>query len=204
MTDCDHTETDLLLDRVRAGEPAALGKLLGLHRAYLRRLVELHLCDCLRARVDASDVVQDTQLEAARRMDDYLERRPLPFRIWLRTTALNRLADAQRRHTAGKRNVRRDRSLPEHSSIALANRCSQESPTHRLSRGETAERVRQAIDGLAKLDREMILMRYYEELTNQEVAQLLQLEPATASKRYGRALRRLHTKLVDLGITKGR
>ncbi|MDP6717933.1 MAG: sigma-70 family RNA polymerase sigma factor [Pirellulaceae bacterium] len=200
MTEQD-TQTDRLLGRVLDGDRAALSQLFAVHRAYLRRLVGLRLHKDLRTRVDPSDVVQETQLEAARQMDDYLRRRPLSFRVWLRRTALNRLADAQRRHTAARRNARRDVALPEQSSIALARKLFDGRPSEALRRREMAYRVRQAIDSLAEIDREVLLMRFYEELTNQEVAELLAIEPATASKRHGRALRRLHAKLVDLGVS---
>lgn len=201
MPNFDDTQTDRLLKRVLDRDSAALNELLSMHRGYLRRIVELRINDDLRTRVDPSDVVQETQLAAAQQMDDYLARRPMSFRVWLRRTALNRLADAQRRHTADKRNARQDVSLPDHSSIALAQSLVEDRPSQALGRRETAQKVRQAIDSLDKSDREMLMMRYYEELTNQEVAELLEIEPATASQRYGRALRRLHAKLVEVGIT---
>lgn len=201
MAEFDDLQTDRLLKRVVDRDSAALNELLGMHRGYLRRVVELRINDDLRARVDPSDVVQETQLAAAQQMDDYLVRRPMSFRVWLRRTALNRLADAQRRHTAGKRNARQDVSLPDHSSIALAQSLLEGRPSQTLGRHEMAQKVRQAIDSLDKSDRELLMMRYYEELTNQEVAELLEIGPATASQRYGRALRRLHAKLVEVGIT---
>src|SRR6516165_12334958 len=94
----DSAETRRLLERACAGEAEATERLLSRHRPYLRRLVELRLDPRLRPRVDASDVVQETHLEALRRLSAYLERRPLPFRLWLRQIACDCALKAHRRH----------------------------------------------------------------------------------------------------------
>ena len=99
----DSTETQDLLERLRAGDRAALDQLLSRHRSFLRRLIDLRLDPTLRARVDPSDVVQETQLEAARRIDDYLRRSPMPFRLWLRMTAEKRLNALWRQHAEAAR-----------------------------------------------------------------------------------------------------
>src|SRR5919201_2466011 len=117
----DSDETRQLLDDLRAGDGRAFGRLFARHRPYLRRLVALRLDTRLRARLDPSDVVQDAQLEAFRRLPDYLERRPMPFRLWLRKTAQERLAMLARRHLgAARRTVAREVPLPEGSSVSLA------------------------------------------------------------------------------------
>src|SRR5262245_32028544 len=102
----DSVETQNLLQRVRAGETAATDLLLERHRPYLRRLVELRLDPKMRGRVDPSDVVQEAQLEALRRLDGYLKQPPMPFRLWLRQLAYDRLLMLRRRHvTAARRSV---------------------------------------------------------------------------------------------------
>ena len=117
----DSTETRDLLERLRAGDRAALDQLLSRHRAFLRRLIDLRLDPTLRVRVDPSDVVQETQLEAARRIDDYLRRGPMPFRLWLRMTAEKRLNALWRQHAeAARRAVGRELSLNGRSSVQLA------------------------------------------------------------------------------------
>src|SRR5262245_25600185 len=105
----DSTETRRLLRQVGAGDREAFDQLFAHHRAGLRQFVDLRLDSRVRARVDPSDVVQDTQLEAYRRLADYLARRPMPFRVWLRRTAHERLLMVRRRHLhAERRSVRRE------------------------------------------------------------------------------------------------
>ena len=108
----DGAETQRLLELVAAGDRAAFEQLFAEHRAELRRVVEMRLDARLRARLDPSDVVQETQLEAFRRLGDFLERRPMPFRLWLRKTAQERLLMLQRQHLeAARRTVGREVAL---------------------------------------------------------------------------------------------
>lgn len=202
----DHTESaevERLLAEVRGGNRQALDTLLGLHRAYLRTLVELRLDPKLRARVDASDVVQETSLEAVRRVNAYLDRPALPFRLWLRQIAFDRLLMARRQHVeAGRRAVEREAPLPDQSSLHLAQLALAAGPTpsQAFAQDEMAERVRRGLAALEDDDREILLMRNFEGLSNQEAAQVLALEPAAASKRYGRALLRLRKTLLEQGV----
>jgi RNA polymerase sigma-70 factor, ECF subfamily len=195
----DSAETQRLLEQARAGTAGAVDRLLERHRVYLRRFVELRLCPQLRARVDPSDVVQEAQMEAVRRLDGYLRDAPLPFRLWLRRIAQDRVLMLRRRHRgAGRRAVTREAVMPDESSLAFARQllASGTSPSARLAASELAQRVREAVAQLPEADQEIILLRNFEGLSNQEVAQLLEIQPATASQRYGRALLRLR-KLLD-------
>ena len=195
----DSAETQRLLEQARAGTAGAVDRLLERHRAYLCRFVGLRLGPQLRARVDPSDVVQEAQMEAVRRLDGYLRDAPLPFRLWLRRIAQDRLLMLRRRHRgAGRRAVTREAAMPDESSLAFARQllASTTSPSARLAANELAQRVRDAVAQLAEADREIVLLRNFEGLSNQEVAQLLEIQPATASQRYGRALLRLR-KLLD-------
>src|SRR5215471_12211881 len=117
----DSEETHALLQQARAGDRQAFERLFSRYRDYLRQVVELRLNPRLRPRVDPSDVVQETQLEAFRRLADYLEREPMPFRLWLRKTAQERLVMLQRHHLgAARRTVDREASLLGTSSLQLA------------------------------------------------------------------------------------
>jgi RNA polymerase sigma-70 factor (ECF subfamily) len=117
----DSAETERLLRQVRAGDRQAFEQLFARHQAYLRWLVELRLDPRLRARVDPSDVVQETHLEALHRLRAYLARPALPFRLWLRQIACDRALKARRYHLgAARRTVGREVPLPERSSLALA------------------------------------------------------------------------------------
>jgi RNA polymerase sigma-70 factor (ECF subfamily) len=198
----DSADTHERLQRAAAGDPAAFDELFGRHREFLRLVVRLRMDPRLRARVDASDVVQEAQLDAFRRLRDFLDRRPMPFRLWLRRTVQERLLKVQRHLEAGRRDAGREVPLPEESSLLLAGRvlAGGSSPSQRLDRSETARRVREAVAALPEADREVLLMRHFEGLSNQEVAFLLGLDPATASKRHGRALLRLRQALLDGGL----
>jgi RNA polymerase sigma-70 factor (ECF subfamily) len=117
----DSAETQHLLEEVRTGDAEALNRLFVRHRPYLSQLIQLRLDPKLRQRVDPSDVVQEAQLEATRRMDDYLRQPAMPFRLWLRQIAQDRMLMMRRFHLgAARRAVEREVALPERSSLLLA------------------------------------------------------------------------------------
>jgi RNA polymerase sigma-70 factor (ECF subfamily) len=199
----DSAETQKLLGEARAGNLQAFEQLFAQYRQELRQFIELRLDPRMRARVDASDVVQETQMEAFRRLADFLERQPMPFHLWIRKTAYERLLKIRRHHVeVAQRTVRREVPLPDHSSLQLAQKllASGSTPSERLDKREVARRVRQALARLSDPDREILLMRNFEGLSNQEVAQIIGIEPATASQRLGRALLRLRKLLLDNGL----
>jgi RNA polymerase sigma-70 factor (ECF subfamily) len=197
-------ETLALLDRLDTGEAEAWDQLLEQHRDELWHQIDLRLDRRLRRRVDPSDVVQEAQLEATRRLPDYLARRPMPVRLWLRKVAHERLLMAHRQHAgAACRSVGRDVPLLVASSTVLGQQVAAQgsSPSQGLRRQEKVSRVRQAVAELSEADREMVLMRNFEQLTNQQAAAVLGIDSATASQRYGRALLRLRAILARLGVT---
>jgi len=201
--DANSEETQGLLERARAGDREAFERLFSHYRRYLRQVIDLRLDQRLRQRVDTSDVIQETQLEAFRRLADYLERAPMPFRIWLRKMAHERLIMARRHHVgAARRAVGREVRLPDHSSIQLAAQllAASSTPSQQVAREELVRRAQEAMAQLSETDQEILLMRNLEGLSNQEVAQVLDLEPATASQRYGRALLRLRSVLIGSGL----
>jgi RNA polymerase sigma-70 factor, ECF subfamily len=202
----DTAETRDLLEEAGAGDRQAFERLFARHRGPLRAFVERRLDPRVRARVDPSDVVQETQLEVYRRLDDFLRRRPMPFHLWLRKTAYERLLKVRRRHvSAAQRSVRRETAWPDPSSVLLAQRLLRDrpSPSQPAIQEETVRRVRQALDRLGEVDREIILLRLVEELPYQEAACLLGVEPAAARQRYGRALLRLRKTLIADGLLEG-
>ena len=197
-------ETLCLLRNALDGDQQAFDQLFARYRAYLHQVVELRLDANLRRRVDASDIVQEAQLEAARRLAHYLERPHIPLRLWLRQIAYDRVLKMRRRHMQTKRrSMRRELPLPERSSVQLARQllAGGTTPTQHVVRSELGRRVRQAVAKLPEGDREILLMRNFEGLSNQDVAGVLGIEPAAASKRYGRALLRLRTCLAGSGLT---
>ncbi len=199
----DSVETQRLLKQVRAGDRLALEQLMTRHRPYLRQMVELRLDPQLRSRVDFSDVVQEAQMEAVRRLDTYLEQAPMPFRLWLRQIAHDRLLMMRRRHVkAARRAVGQEVALPEESSHLLAQQflAKGSTPSQKLDQQDLARRVRQAVAELPDTDREILLMRTFEGLSFEEVSYLLEIDAAAARKRHGRALLRLHKILSDGGL----
>ncbi|MFL5242434.1 MAG: sigma-70 family RNA polymerase sigma factor [Gemmataceae bacterium] len=199
----DSGSTRSLLRQASAGDRKAFEQLFALHRPSLRRAVARRLDPKLRARVDPSDVVQDTQLEAFRRLADYLERRPMPFRLWLWKTALQRLLKVQRRHIeTARRAVGREIMQPDPLSLPLNQQLPAVSPTpsQDLAGAERAHRVREGLKQLAQSDREIVIMRTFDGFSFEEVACLLDIDPAAARKHYGRALLKLHQVLLKNGL----
>jgi RNA polymerase sigma-70 factor (ECF subfamily) len=200
--DADKTRT--LLDRAQAGDAAAVDDLLAEHREPLRRAVELRLDPALTRRVDASDIVQDVLVEANRRLRDYLQNPVMPFHLWLRHLAKDRLIDAHRFHRkAQRRSLDREQAVQppawaEGSSVQLIAQLldPEKTPATAAVQQELERRLRDAVAELDEADREVILMRHYEGLGNQEVAASLGLSEAAASMRYLRALRRLRAALL--------
>lgn len=193
-----------LVQQAAAGDPQAANRLLERHRAALRRMIALRLDRGVAQRVDASDVVQDVLLEASRRLADYLRDPKMPFHLWLRHLAQDRMIDLHRRHHAQRRDVGRERPLrsrpfPDQSSLDLAAQLSDQelTPAAANIRKELAQRFVAALDQLEEQDREIIMMRHIEQLANSEAAEALQLSPAAAGMRYLRALRRLRSLLAD-------
>jgi RNA polymerase sigma-70 factor (ECF subfamily) len=202
----DSSQTRQLLEQVRQGDRQALGRLLARHRDKLIAFLDCHLDPDLRARLDPSDVAQETQLEVMRRMDDFLRRQPMPFHLWLRKTAYERLLNLRRDHRRSRRSVEREVAWPERSSLLLARPFLHggPSPSRQAEAHEIAARVRRAVAELTQADREVLLMRNAEELTYEEIACLLDIEATAVRKRYGRALIRLQRVLSKHGLLEER
>lgn len=187
-----------LLDRVQAGDRAAVNELLAAERESVRRFLEVRMDARLRGRVDVSDVIQEAQAEVAERLPDYLARRPMPFRVWVLRTAHQRLLRLRRHHVEAECRAAGREAVPEATSVNLAERLAggASTPSHQAVRRETALRVQAALEALPETDREVILLRTFDGLSNQEVAALLELDPDAASKRYTRALLKLRQALA--------
>src|SRR3954454_1901710 len=200
----DLPETEDLLAQARQGEAAAVDRLLAVHREPLRRMIGLRLDPALAAHVDASDIVQDVLLEGHRRLADYLRNPAMPFRLRRRHIAKDHVIDAHRRHRqAQRRSLDREQPLvpavlADHSSLELAAQLLDQelTPASAAIRHELQRRLDGAIAALDEDDREVILLRHGEQLSNQEVAAALGLSEAAASMRYLRAVRRLRAALL--------
>lgn len=197
-------KTQQLLDGAEGGDDDARNQLMDRHRDTIRRIVQMRLDRKIQRRVDVSDVVQDVLIEANRRLEDYIKNPVLSFRVWLRQIARDRIIDAHRRHRqSAKRSVDREQAMAppsglDESTFDLASQlCDPElTPAARATQAELARKVEASLADLNEQDCEIIVMRHYEKLTNQEVAQALELTEPAASMRYLRAIRRLKDMLA--------
>jgi len=199
----EQLEIEALVERACRGDRAAREQLLDRHRPLLLRVVAVRMDRRLAARVDPSDIVQETLARAARDLSDYLRSRRVPLSVWLRQIAWERLADMHRLHIrAQRRSVTREEPggipLPDGSAIQLAKRllASGTSPSQRMIRDEEHEKLRAAVLALPERDREILVMRHLEQLDNTEIAAALQISEGTVRVRHVRALRRLR-ELLD-------
>jgi RNA polymerase sigma-70 factor, ECF subfamily len=200
------SETVQLFDRLRAGDRRALADLFQRHRDRLRRMVELRMDARLQGRIDASDVLQDGFLDLAKRVDNYLSDPGLPVFLWLRLVVSDRLAMIHRRHLGTKmRDAGQEVSLyrdplPPASSAALASMLLGRltSPSDAAIRAEQILQVQEAINSLEPLDREVVALRHFEQLSRAETAVVLGITEEAGAKRYIRALKKLKSILAAM------
>jgi RNA polymerase sigma-70 factor (ECF subfamily) len=196
-------DTDELIRRSAGGDDAARQELLGRHRDRLRRMIGVRLDRRLLARLDPSDVVQEVLVEAHDKLDDYLRDPPLPFYPWLRQIAWQRLVKLHQYHHARKRRVTNEGpalpALPDESVGDLAERlaASGTSPSRHALREELRLRVREALGRLGERDREVLVLRYLEQLSLGEIAGVLGVSEGAIKSRHARALLRLQALLGD-------
>jgi RNA polymerase sigma-70 factor, ECF subfamily len=185
----------------------ALAALFEQHRDRLRRMVELRLDPRLRARLDASDVVQEAFLDVACDLDAYLAEPKLPVLLWLRLHVGRRLAKLHREHLgklvkdAGREISLYQGALPQASSAALASMLlgRHAAPSEAAQRAERMLRVQEALNSLDPVDRELLALRHFEQLNRAEAAAVLGISQDAGAKRYFRALKRLKDILATMG-----
>ncbi len=205
----ENSEIEKQLELARKGDPGAVGVLLEGHRDRLRRLVVLRLDRRLRGRVDENDVLQDAFLEAIDRIYEYLRRPTMPFYLWIRFITCQQLQKLCREHLgAQRRDVRRETPLAqpaytEATSEVLAAQLLGKltTPSQALMRSERQAWLREALESMEMLDREVIALRHFEQLGPSETAQVLGIKRPAASKRYIRAIKRLKEILTSVADT---
>jgi RNA polymerase sigma-70 factor (ECF subfamily) len=181
------------------GDSASLEQLFACYRLRLRRMVKLRLDPRVQGRIDPSDVVQEAYLECSKKLADYLREPTLPFYLWLRLLTGQKLALTHRQHLgvqardAGREVSLYRGALPEASSAALAAQLLGKltSPSQAAMKAELKLRVQEALNGMEALDREVLALRHFEQLSNVETARVLGIKETTACNRYVRALERL-------------
>jgi RNA polymerase sigma-70 factor (ECF subfamily) len=199
-------DPEIFLNRLRENPEGVLADEYDRYRDRLWRIVNFRLDTRLLGRVDADDILQEAYLDAATRIEHYLNDPATTFFIWLRTIVGQTLIDVHRRHLgAQKRDVRREvkakrRIFSASTSFQIANVLlgDMTSPSQAALKEELAIQLREALESLNEIDREILVLRHFEELSNLEASEVLEIEPKTASMRYFRALTRLRSILVQI------
>jgi RNA polymerase sigma-70 factor (ECF subfamily) len=202
MTEDPGEVTDLL-HRAAGGDQEALRALLDRHHDRLKRMVHLRLSRRLAGRVDDSDVLQEAYLEVARRLVEYVREPSLPFFLWLRHLTGLKLAEVHRRHLGTQlrdadREVTLHRGgLPMADSVSLAAQLlgTLTTPSQTAIKAETRLLVQEALNGMDPIDREVLALKHFEQLSTAEIAEVLGLSKAGAGSRYLRAIKRLREVL---------
>lgn len=200
----DSGDTARLLDAAAGGSSSAIATLFERHLPTVKESIQRRIRPQVQARFDASDVVQETHRDAHRRLADFLSRRPMPFRLWLLKTAHERLLDLERFHLrATKRSVDCEIQLSDASSISLASFIleSHINPASQAMARERALVVRTCLAKLNSKDRDVLLLRVFDGLSNAEVAAVLELSREATKKRFLRALLKLKGLLVEAGLS---
>ena len=200
----EHKNLEDLIHRARSGEEQALVELFALYRERLRAMVHLRLDRRLQGRLDPSDVLQEGYITYARRVSDYIEEPSMPFFLWLRSLIGQTIVDLHRKHLGAQmRDAGQEVSLyrgglPQASSASLANHLLGRltTPSLAIERAELRVQVQEALNGMDPIDREVLALRHFEMLTNEETARVLGLRKSAASNRYIRALQRLKAILT--------
>ncbi|HEY7308649.1 MAG TPA: sigma-70 family RNA polymerase sigma factor [Gemmataceae bacterium] len=195
----DSSEISDLLQRAAAGEPEALRELFSRYRDRLKRMVHLRLSRRLQGRVDDSDVIQETYLEISKKLPEYVQAPELPLFLWLRHMTGLKLAEVHRRHLGTQlRDADREVSLhrgglPEADSVSLAAQLLGKltTPSQAAIKAEQRIYVQEALNSMDPIDREVLALKHFEQLSTSEIAQVLGLSKAGAGSRYLRAIKRL-------------
>jgi RNA polymerase sigma-70 factor (ECF subfamily) len=202
----NNSEVRRLVDQAAQGDDVAWERLMSEHRPRLRRMVALRMDRRLKGRIDPSDVIQESYIDAARRLKEYSENPSMPFFLWLRFLTAQRLMEQHRRHLGAQaRDAGREISLyhgafPEATTADLAAHLlgKLSSPSQAAIRVEQTIRLQEALNSLEPIDREILALRHFEQFSNGEAAEVLGLDKSAASKRYARALMRLKDVLMSM------
>jgi len=204
--DDDSALTQDLLRRAQTGDTGALVGLFNQYRSRLKRMVQLRLDRRLQGRIDPSDVMQEAFLDLAKRAPEFFEQGKMPFFLWLRLLTGQRLLATHRQHLgtkmrdAGQEVALHHGAMPQATSGSLAAQLLGKltSPSQAAVKAELRVRLQEVLNSMDPLDREVLVLRHFEELTNNETAEILGLQKTAASNRYVRALKRLRAILSSV------
>ena len=199
-------ETIALLSEVRDGDLSAFGELFDRYRQRLKQMIRLRLDRRLFGRIDEDDILQEAFLEAFSKLSQYLEKTDFPPYLWLRLIVGEKMTDLHRHHLGVQmRDAEREVSIyrgpmPAASSVALAAQLmgSITSPSRAALRAESRLQIQEALNMMDPMDREVLTLRHFEQLSNSEAAQVLDITQQAASNRYVRALKRMKEILMAI------
>jgi RNA polymerase sigma-70 factor (ECF subfamily) len=199
-------ETAALLERAGRGDSRAVGALFALHQERLRRMVQVRMDRRLQGRLNPSDVLQEAFLEVSKALAEYLRNPAIPFFLWLRMITGRKLCTLHRHHLgahvrdAGREVSLHRGALPQASSESLAAQLLGRftSPSQAAVRAELQIRIQEALNSMDPMDREVLALRHFEQLSNSEIAQVLRISESAASNRFVRALERLKKILMSV------
>jgi RNA polymerase sigma-70 factor (ECF subfamily) len=196
--------TEQLIQRAQAGDDSAAQELLMMYRERLRRMIAVRIDPRISARIDPSDVVQEALIDASRKLPNYLEEQPISFYPWLRRIAWERLVHLHTRHIevqkrSIKQEARRSMQLPDLSVMQLVGKLAAKgsSPSEQVASKELRARVRLALEELSDKDREVLVLRYLEQLSTDEIADIMLTSKDAVKTRHFRAIQRLQNLLKD-------
>jgi RNA polymerase sigma-70 factor (ECF subfamily) len=196
--------------RLLEGGQQALAELLSQHQSRLERIVSFRLAPVLRSRVDPSDVLQEAYIEIARRIQEFIDGSSVSFFVWIRQKTMQTLIDIHRKHMREKRDPNREIafvsiSLHQTTSLSIARQLIDDvtSPSQAAVREEEVLQLQMALELMNETDREVLALRHFEQLNNQNVAEVLGLTPTAASNRYVRAAAKLGEILKQINSRLG-
>ena len=212
MPDSEPSITDELLQGMRSGNQEALAEVFSRYRDRLRRIVRFRLDHRIAGRVSDSDVLQETYIAAAKRLGHFAKHEEMPPFLWLRLVAGQQLIDLHRQHLqAEMRDVRKEVAIQNnapspHTSMAIAAQLvgKMTAVSEVVARAERIERLESTLNSMDPMDREVIALRHFEELSNVETAKVLKIEQSAASKRYLRAMKRLAELMTEFNAAENR
>lgn len=195
-----------LLERARAGDETAKTALFEEHRTRLEQMVKLRMDRRMKGRLDAGDVLQEAYVTFQARFSEFLQQDKLPFHLWLRQLVGQKMTDLHRQHLGVKmRDAAQEVSLyqgtmPRASSVSLAEQLMGRftSVSMAVMRAETMLRVQDALNAMDPIDREVLVLRHFEMMSNDEVSLVLNLKPSAASNRHIRALKRMKDLMASI------
>ncbi|HQX52029.1 MAG TPA: sigma-70 family RNA polymerase sigma factor [Planctomycetaceae bacterium] len=204
------TSHDNELESLKDGGQSALAELFSNYRERLERIVSFRLDPRVRGRIDAADILQEAFLEVSERLPSFLQSPDVSFFVWLRQQTLQTLIDVHRREFRQKRDVNREIHFASAgtsggTSLSIAQFLIDHvtSPSQVAIHAEEMQWLQQALNSMNEVDREVLALRHFEQLGNNQVAEILGLTPTAASNRYLRAAARLSEIMQRLNSGSG-